>query len=230
MREDLKDTYKTLSDYDRHYSTVRATGVIFLFGLSFGIASFLLTDSSRLPKDPFIVFIASMIPFFFLVTAFLLSCHFQQLTYACRMYMKGVEKTNDTQTSLGGTLTINVEKSTFDITGWIKRVSHVLVEWPGTPPNEFKSAYTADMAGGSAGYRIDQCRINLGKLVKGRKILKKENGKYCEREAAADLKILLRSLKTKGDKLPCFISFDLPNQILTVAMGLLLFLPCLEHF
>jgi hypothetical protein len=94
MRKDLKDTYKTLSDYDRHYSTVRATGVIFLFGVSFGIASFLLTSASDLLKDPSIVFIASMIPLFFLVSAFLLSCHFQRLTAACKMYMKGIERTN----------------------------------------------------------------------------------------------------------------------------------------
>ena len=201
MRKDLKDTYKTLSDYDRHYSTVRTTGVIFLFGLSFGIASFLLKDAKELLGNSTVFFIASTIPFCSLVAAFVISCYFQRLTYVCRMYMEGIERTSDWVTVYG------------------------------------------------TGVQIDQCRINLDRLVRGRKTF--EQAERAEREERAQaeaggqettprtearqqartkamaVRNLVAGIEMRKDQLPHSIFFDPPNLILIIALALLLFLPFL---
>jgi hypothetical protein len=211
MREDLKDAYKTLSDYDRHYSTVRATGVIFLFGLSFGIGSFLLTSASSLLKDPYIVLIVSMIPLLSLVAAFVLSCHFQQLTAACQMYMRAIEKTS-------GTPTVS-SASPLNITGLITRRSPGQFNVTGAvsvPASTATGLASASQAGGDTVPRFDECGRNLKALIEGDR--NNINGDLIER---------LTDARTGQVKLPRFLFFDLPNQIITVAFSLLLYLPCL---
>ena len=93
MRESLKDAYKTLSDYDRHYSTVRSALATFLFSLSYGSVAVLFKDAAEvLSKDIILLSMAMLLPLVFLSAAFLLSCYFQRLTYSCRLYMEGIEK------------------------------------------------------------------------------------------------------------------------------------------
>ena len=83
MRGSLKDAYKTLSDYDRHYSSVRSALATFLFSLSYGSMAVLFKDVPKdAGKDTALLAIAMLLPFIFLLAAFLLSCYFQRLTYA----------------------------------------------------------------------------------------------------------------------------------------------------
>jgi hypothetical protein len=93
VRESLKDAYKTLSDYDRHYSTVRSALATFLFSLSYGSVAVLFKDAVQaLSGDQVLLPIVLLLPLVFLSAAFLLSCYLQRLTYTCRIYMEGIEK------------------------------------------------------------------------------------------------------------------------------------------
>ncbi len=247
MREDLKDAYKTLSDYDRHYSTVRATLAIFLFSLSYGIASFLLKDAKEALSGPGIVFIASMVPILFLVTALLLSCFFQRLTHACRIYMEGLEQQREDQNP-SESESISLIIPEISIEGTVKPGPDGLSSFNlnASIPKTVVQRTFSDLSG--EGHKnvspidLTQVRLHLNRLVDAHRLLRQERGddftKFLStllgqsvwREndipTGADRKKSLADLEARISRLPRFISWDAPNQILAVALVLLLFFPC----
>jgi hypothetical protein len=65
----------------------------FLFSLSYGLLAVLYKQLTEpVGKEQVLLLSAAAIPVIFLLSAILLSCYFQRLTYACRIYMEGIER------------------------------------------------------------------------------------------------------------------------------------------
>lgn len=101
MIDSLKNAYETLSDYDRHYSTVRSAITTFLLTFSFAVATFLLQYMPTVLGQAWnYIRVLAFVPFAISLIGLILSSHFQRLTHACRIYMQGIENFTDTDDAM----------------------------------------------------------------------------------------------------------------------------------
>lgn len=82
-RENLYKIYAEVSNYDRHYSTVRAGTWTFLISVAAAIGAVLIREK--------LFFTAAFIPFLILAVAILLNLYFQRLTHCCRLIQRDIE-------------------------------------------------------------------------------------------------------------------------------------------
>lgn len=93
----IESTYKIVSDYDRHYSTVRSGTITFLLTFSYYMAALFLKDATT----PEALLASVTLPILFLALACLLSSYFQQQTYACGAIEKDLDKMLEVVTNPG---------------------------------------------------------------------------------------------------------------------------------
>ena len=79
----LLKMYAEVSNYDRHYSTVRTTISTFLVAVSFSLGSFLLKEGLEI--------LSLALPTSLLLVTILLNSHYQRLTYSCRRIEQELE-------------------------------------------------------------------------------------------------------------------------------------------
>ena len=88
---DLYKIYSEISKYDVHYSTVRAAVTTYLVSIGLYIGYELVITNG---KPGYIIAV-----FFFLVIAYLVNKHFQNLSYICQNLQKSIESKKFTNSS-----------------------------------------------------------------------------------------------------------------------------------